>query len=109
MEGLALDVATLCEAFQQTAARYASEPALRVPGNDALGADWSEYAARVRRLATGLARSGLKRGDTLAMMLSNRPEAVIVDTAAMHLGAIPFSVYNTSSAEQVEYLLSHAG
>jgi long-chain acyl-CoA synthetase len=107
-EGLALDAGTLCEAFQRTAARYSKEPALRSPG-DEQGADWSEYAARVRRLATGLAAAGLGRGDTLAMMLSNRPEAVIVDSAAMHLGAIPFSVYNTSSSEQVEYLLSHAG
>ena len=42
------------------------------------------------------------------MMLRNRPEAVVLDTAAMHLGAIPFSIYNTSSSEQVEYLLGHA-
>ncbi len=41
----------------------------------------------------------VERGETVAMMLSNRPEAFIVDTAAMHLGAVPFSVYNTSSPE----------
>ena len=37
-------------------------------------------------------------------MLTNRPETVLVDSAAMHIGAIPFSIYNTSSPEQVEYL-----
>jgi long-subunit acyl-CoA synthetase (AMP-forming) len=42
------------------------------------------------------------------MMLSNRPEALIVDVATMHLGAVPLSVYNTSSPEQVEYLLAHS-
>ncbi|MEA2397693.1 MAG: long-chain acyl-CoA synthetase, partial [Thermoleophilaceae bacterium] len=39
---------------------------------------------------------------------TNRPEFHWVDTAAMHLGATPFSVYNTYSAEQIEYLVSDA-
>ena len=41
-------------------------------------------------------------------MLVNRPEFHLVDMAAIHLGATPFSIYNTSSPEQVEYLFSHA-
>ena len=106
-EGLALDAATLCEAFQRTAAQHAGRVALRLAGGGQEIA-WEEYAARVRGLAGGLAASGIGRGDTVAIMLSNRPETVIVDSAAMHLGAIPFSIYNTSSAEQVEYLFGHA-
>jgi long-chain acyl-CoA synthetase len=31
-----------------------------------------------------------------------------VDTAALHLGAVPFSIYNTSAPEQIEYLFSNA-
>ncbi len=42
-------------------------------------------------------------------MLTNRPEFHLVDTAAMHLGAVPFSIYNTSSPEQIAYLLADAG
>ena len=42
------------------------------------------------------------------MMLTNRPEFHFADTAAMHLGATPFSVYNTYSAEQIEYLVGDA-
>ena len=41
-------------------------------------------------------------------MLTNRPEFNVVDTGAFHLGATPFSVYNTSSPEQIEYLFSNA-
>jgi long-chain acyl-CoA synthetase len=41
--------------------------------------------------------------------MSNRPEFHLVDTAAIHLGATPFSVYNTSSPEQIEYMLAHSG
>ena len=105
--GLAHDAETFCEAFQRTAEHYAEHVALRAHGGGP-EITWAQYAARVEALARGLDAAGVGRGETVAMMLSNRPEAVLVDTAAMHLGAIPFSVYNTSSAEQVEYLLGHA-
>ncbi len=105
--GLAHDAETFCEAFQRTAEHHAEQLALRAHGGGP-EVSWAQYAARVEALARGLHDAGVGRGATVAMMLSNRPEAVLVDTAAMHLGAIPFSVYNTSSHEQVEYLLSHA-
>ena len=41
-------------------------------------------------------------------MLTNRPEFHWFDAAALHLGATPFSVYNTYSPEQIEYLVSDA-
>jgi long-subunit acyl-CoA synthetase (AMP-forming) len=51
----------------------------------------------------------VRRGDTVAFMLTNRPEFHLIDAAAMHLGATPFSIYNTSSPEQIAYLLGDAG
>ena len=48
------------------------------------------------------------RGDTVGIMLTNRPEFHLADTAALHLGAVPFSIYNTSSPEQIEYLFGNA-
>ncbi|HXR27962.1 MAG TPA: AMP-binding protein [Solirubrobacteraceae bacterium] len=106
-EGLALDAGTMCESFQRTCERHSESVALRTLGGS-MEISWSEYSDRVARVAGGLCAAGVARGETVALMLANRPEAVIVDTAAMHLGAIPFSIYNTSSAEQVEYLLGHA-
>jgi long-chain acyl-CoA synthetase len=106
-EGLALDAQSLCEAFQRTSVRYADQVALRTPGG-VVQITWAEYAERVRGLAGGLAARGIGRGDTVAMMLTNRPETMIVDSAALHIGAIPFSIYNTSAPEQIEYLLAHA-
>ena len=41
-------------------------------------------------------------------MLVNRPEFHLVDTAALHLGATSFSIYNTSSPEQIAYLFGDA-
>ena len=62
----------------------------------------------MQRIAAGLASLGVQRGDTVALMLVNRPEFNIADAGAMHLGATAFSVYNTCTAEQVEFLFGNA-
>ena len=103
----ALDAATMAEAFQQTAADRADQVALRTLG-DAVSITFAEYGERVRRFAGAFHGLGIRRGDTVGFMLSNRPEFHLLDTAAMHLGATPFSIYNTSSAEQIAYLLGDA-
>ena len=70
---------------------------------------WAEYADKVRRTAAGLAGLGLERGRSLAIMLTNRPEFHWFDAAALHLGATPFSVYNTYAPEQIQYQVQDAG
>ncbi len=104
----ALSAATMCEAFQITAGERADSPALRLKDSD-YEASFAEYAATVRRRAAGLAALGVGRGDTVGFMLVNRPALHLTDCAAMHLGATCFSVYNTSSPEQVEYVVADAG
>ena len=104
----ALSAQTLCEAFQVTAAGRPEQVALRTLGGT-LEITYAEYASRVQSLATGLHALGVGRGDTVALMLVNRPEFALTDVAAMHLGAVPFSVYNTSSAEQVHHVFGTAG
>jgi long-chain acyl-CoA synthetase len=103
-----LDEDTLCAAFQRTAAERPDEPALRTAG-DSAAMTWREYADRVRRLAEGLSSLGLRRGDTLALLLTNRAEFHLLDAAAIHLGAVPFSIYTTSSTEQTEFLMRDSG
>ena len=97
----------MCEAFQLTAAEWAESPALRLKDSD-YEASWQDYADAVRKRAAGLAALGVKRGDTVGFMLVNRPALHLTDAAAMHLGATCFSVYNTSSPEQVEYVVRDA-
>jgi long-chain acyl-CoA synthetase len=99
--------ASMCELFQATAAVHADQPALRTPGG-ATVITWRQYAQRVRAIAAGLAAIGVRRGDTVGIMLTNRPEFHLVDTAAFHLGATPFSIYNTNSVDQIAYLFSNA-
>ncbi len=98
----------MCEAFQLTAEEWAESPALRFKDSD-FEASWKDYAEAVRKRAGGLAKLGVKRGDTVGFMLVNRPALHLTDAAAMHLGATCFSVYNTSSPEQVEYVVRDAG
>ena len=104
----AVRVSSFAEAFQATAERFADEVALRTP-DGAVEVTFREYAERVRRIASGLSARGLKREDTIALLMVNRPEFFICDTAALHVGATPFSVYATSSPEQIAYLFENAG
>ncbi|CRK58918.1 Long-chain-fatty-acid--CoA ligase [Alloactinosynnema sp. L-07] len=99
---------SLCAAFQSTARQIPDQVALRTTG-DVVSIKWREYADRVRGIAAGLASLGVGKCDTVGIMLTNRPEFHLVDTAALHLGAVPFSVYNTSAAEQLNYVFSNAG
>jgi long-chain acyl-CoA synthetase len=105
---LALDAPTLVHAFQYTAAQRPDAVALRNPGGT-VSLTWRDYAQRVERIAAGLAALGVEQGDAVGLMLVNRPEFHLVDTAALHLGAIPFSVYNTSTPEQVAHQFANAG
>ena len=103
----AADASTVAEAFRITAAERAAEVAIRTK-EDAFTITWGELRERVDALAGGLAKLGAGRGDTVALMLSNRPEFHLCDLAAMMLGATPFSIYNTYSPEQIRYLLTDA-
>src|SRR5690349_17378599 len=98
-----LDVPSLCAAFQATVAAGPDEVALRQADSDRV-VTWREYADHVARVSGGLAAYGVRPGDAVGVMLLNRTEFFLADTGALHLGATPFSVYNTSSAEQLEYL-----
>ena len=98
----------MAEAFQLTAAAHPDRPALRLKG-DAFSMTWGQYADKAQALAAGLAGLGLERGATLAIMLTNRPEFHLFDAAALHLGATPFSIYNTYAPEQIQFQVEDAG
>ena len=104
----AMKASTVCEAFQITAGENADRVALRTPGGK-IQLTFAEVAKRVRDIATGLHALGVHKGETVGLMLLNRPEFNLCDAAALHLGATPFSIYNTCSPEQVAYLFANAG
>jgi long-chain acyl-CoA synthetase len=100
-------VSTLPQAFQESAALQPDAVAIRTVGDEVV-ITWRQYADRVRKIATGLSALGVERGHTVGLMLRNRPEFHLTDTAVMHLGAIPFSIYNTSAPEQIRHLFTNA-
>ena len=100
--------ATMCAAFQRTASIDPDAVALRTPGGTQT-LTWREYAAQVRKVAAGLAGLGVRRGDTVSLMMANRIEFYPLEVGAQHVGATSFSVYNTLPAEQLTYLFDNAG
>jgi long-chain acyl-CoA synthetase len=106
-EPVGLAASTVAHAFRLTSAERAREVAIRTR-QDEFSITWGELRARVDALAGGLAKLGVDRGDTVALMLSNRPEFHLCDLAAMMLGATPFSLYTTYTAEQIRYLIADA-
>ena len=100
--------ATLSAAFQRSVALYPDRVALRHVGHDEQ-ISWSGYARRVERAGAALAALGIGRGDTVALLLTNRPEAAWVDVAAMLLGATTVSLYVASSAGDLEHMLGDSG
>jgi long-chain acyl-CoA synthetase len=100
-------VTTLCAAFRETTARRPDAVAVR-DGEGTMELTWAQVAAEVERIAGALAALGVGRGDTVALLLANRPQFNLIDAAAMHLGAVPWSIYATSSPEQIRQLLDGA-
>src|SRR4051794_7359707 len=103
----ATEAATVAEAFRITAARCAGEIAVRTRG-DEVAWTWGELRERVDALAAGLAGLGLQRGECVALLLSNRPEFHLCDLAVVTAGGTPFSIYQTSSAEQITHVVADA-
>jgi long-chain acyl-CoA synthetase len=102
--GRAVEAPTVGEALRRTAANHPDVVAVRMP-DDGVSLTWSELLGRVEAVAGGLAKLGIGRGDTVAIMLSNRPEFHIADLAAALLGATPFSIYLTYPPAEIEYLI----
>ena len=99
---------TIAEAFRLTAEDFGDRVAVRTK-DDEVSLTWGQLRERVDALAGGLAELGVRKGDNVALMLSNRPEFHIADLAVMTLGATPFSIYGTFSPEQIAYVVGDAG
>ncbi len=100
----AVGAATIAEAFRITAEDHPDRVAVRTK-DDEVSLTWSELRDRVDALARGLHELGVRKGDNVALMLANRPEFHLADLAVMTLGATPFSIYATSSPEQIAYVV----
>ena len=70
---------------------------------------WAQVLEQARAYATGLSRLGLSRDDTIAIIGSNRPRLYWSVMAAQMLGAVPVPVYADAVADELAFVLNHAG
>jgi long-chain acyl-CoA synthetase len=68
-----------------------------------------EFAAEVSRLALGFVAAGVQPGDRVALMCKTRYEWTLVDAALWAVAAVVVPVYETSSAEQLRWILADSG
>ncbi|MEX2129820.1 MAG: AMP-binding protein [Xanthobacteraceae bacterium] len=70
---------------------------------------WAQVLDEVRPFSIGLSELGVKRDDKVAIVGANRPRLYWTMCAAQALGAIPVPVYQDSVADEMAYVLAHAG
>lgn len=70
---------------------------------------WKEFAGQVTALAERLVAHGIEPGDRVAIMAGTRYEWVLCDYAIWTAGGVSVPVYETSSAEQVSWILADSG
>ncbi|WP_292897150.1 AMP-binding protein [Nitratireductor sp.] len=91
------------------AERFRDRPAMRFKDYGIWQSwSWAEQLEEVRAFALGLQSIGIKRGDKIAVIGSNRPRLYWAFAAAQSLGAVPVPVYADSVAEEMAYVLNHA-
>jgi len=93
--------------------RAASEPD-RITMSRPLGDGWQPLTARqveeeIRATAKGLVAAGIQIGDRVAIMARTRFEWTILDFAIWYAGGCTVPIYETSSAEQVDWILNDSG
>ncbi|MEV0369426.1 AMP-dependent synthetase/ligase [Streptomyces sp. NPDC050636] len=91
----------------------AQHPDVAVIGRKVNGA-WqdvtaTDFLAEVRAAAKGLMASGIQPGDRVGLMSRTRYEWTLLDFAIWSAGAITVPVYETSSAEQIQWILGDSG
>ncbi|MEU0224654.1 AMP-dependent synthetase/ligase [Streptomyces sp. NPDC006284] len=100
---------TITALLRRNAQQYAERPALTTGiGPDAGTLTWSQLRAEVAAVTRGLVALGLNRGDRMLIAMSKRAEHWIADLAAVHVGALPCSTYDTLSTEQIGALARHS-
>ncbi len=70
--------------------------------------DWQTLATLVEHLACGLNQAGLKRGEHMVVIGSNRPRLYATMLAAQCLGAIPVPLYQDAAAAEVVFPINNA-
>jgi fatty-acyl-CoA synthase len=97
---------TIPDLLDELAARQPDHE-LIVGGGERLS--YAETRRRARGLAKGLRRLGVAAGDRVALVMTNRPEWLLIDFAVTMLGATLVPISTWSRPRELEYVLAHCG
>jgi len=103
--------ANLADAVFRRAAQQPQAVVMRRPDPDGGWQDVTatQFSAEVTAVAKGLVAAGIETGDRVALMSHTRYEWTLIDYAIWVAGAVTVPVYETSSAEQAEWILTNSG
>ncbi|MEZ5115522.1 MAG: long-chain fatty acid--CoA ligase [Candidatus Nanopelagicales bacterium] len=73
------------------------------------GVTAQQFLDEVKAVAKGIVASGVEAGSRMAIMSRTRYEWTVIDYACWYAGCVPVPIYETSSAEQVEWICSDSG
>ena len=68
---------------------------------------WNDYYDRVRKIALGLEKLGLKKGDKLALIGDNIPEMLFMAIGAQSIGAVSAGIYQTTLPDEIAQLINY--
>jgi len=106
---LCIDDDTIVEAFRTTLRRVPDRPALRRRvGRGWEVLTWADYGRAVSEVTAGLIELGIEPGQRVGIFSNNRVEWHLADFATLANGSVSVPLYQTSSPEQVAYVLGHA-
>jgi long-chain acyl-CoA synthetase len=106
MESLPLTAHLLQPLIERAAREPGRAVAAYRDGDHYVDVDAAAFYERVRTLAKGLIGCGVEPGDRVALMAHSRLEWLLVDYAILAAGGVTVPVYETSSAEQLQWILS---
>jgi long-chain acyl-CoA synthetase len=95
--------------FDNAANRPQHAALRRRDGDSWTGVTAEQFADEVTAVAKGLIAVGIRSGDRVAVMSKTRYEWTVADFALFTAGAVVVPIYETSSAEQVDWILSDSG
>jgi long-chain acyl-CoA synthetase len=100
----------LTDMVTRNAAEHPDAVGLRVQRNGRWeDVTYAEFAAQVAGVAKGLVAGGVQPGDRVGLLARTRYEWTVLDYAIWTAGAVVVPVYETSSPDQVSWILSDSG
>ena len=101
---------TLVELFLEAVERFPEQIAYASPSGDPSRTfTYNDVESQVRRGARALSRSGIKRGDRIALISENRAEWALTDWMCQCTGVVDVPLYPTLTAPQAAYILQDSG